>query len=357
MTQDLDDAPLETATLDDANPSLENAPTDAQAEPTADGSTEDAPAGDDASALLDGDTSAAPPPPPPAPTPLRVKFLGREGDDPEFALEGAVRHHDGKLEIPGGKSAERALNLMARGREFERVAQPTIQFLQTKVRETETAFNERAARGDALWDFFQGLKDSDPEVQQAWWADFTNSSPLLEAAVDREIARQQYEAARQMRAPNPDEQAAYQQQQTQQAQQIFWSILQSARAQYPHLDDEALADVADGLWEYRQSFLVTADYDDPQRGVVKGQQAWDTQRVARALAREASRRQAASPNGPSAKAAQNAKVVQSASAPARLPQATPPAPSRVSTGQPRAQDGTFTKREEYEREMARKYGL
>lgn len=323
----------------------------------------DGPDGVPASASPNDPANPPAPTPPviPEPTPLRVRYFGRDGDDPEFALDGAVRHADGRLEIPAGKAADRTLQLLGRGREYERVAVPTIQNLQHRVQDAETRFNESETRGNALWQFFQGLKASPSEMQQAWWDDFNANAPLLEAAVEREIARQQYDAARQMRQPTPDQQSAHEQAQVEQAQGVFWNILQSARANHPQLTDDQLVQMADEMWEERQAFLVTASYDDPARGVVKGQQAWNTAQIAKRLAREATYRASTTPAAPaSQKVAQNAKVVGSAAAPSgTLPQATPPSPAKSVpvSGQPRNADGTFKTKEDYEREMSRRYGV
>jgi hypothetical protein len=362
-----DESPSTLDTTPDADPSVGTAPADSPPDDANSDAVESPSDGGDgadgvpASASPDGLANPPAPTPLPEPTPLRVRYFGRDGDDPEFALDGAVRHADGRIEIPAGKTAERTLQLLGRGREWERVGQPTIQHLQREVELSRTQFNESETRGNALWQFFQGLKAQPGEIQQAWWQDFQQNAPLLEAAVEREIARQQYDAARQMREPTPDQQSAVQQAQVEQAQGVFWNILQSARANHPTLTDDQLVQMAEEMWEERQAFLVTASYDDPARGVVRGQQAWNTAQIAKRLAREATYRTGTNgTTSPSPKVAQNAKVVGSASAPSpRLPQATPPAPARTApvAGQPRNADGTFTDKDAYRREMERKYRL
>lgn len=353
----LEEAPVETST-DVSDPSdIRPTETDPDAIEETPDSTVESEGDPDASP-----TATAPPAPaaPPAPNPLRVRYFGRDGDDPEFALDGAVRHADGRIEIPPGKSSDRALQLLGRGREYERVAVPRIQQLEREVQQVSTQFSEDVARGNALWQFYNGLAQQDPEVQQAWWQDFMANRPLLEAAVEREVARQQYDAARRLREPSPDQVASQQTAQVEQAQSVFWSVLQAERAKHPQVSDEQLAEIAGEMWDDIGALTQIANHDDPARGVVRGQPAFDLSKIAKRMEKEVRYRGASIPSTTpaSTKVQQNARVVASAAPPSpKLPQATPPAPTTGTPSQPRNADGTFKTRADYERYLANKYRL
>lgn len=355
MLSETDEAP--TAVLD-AAPESEDSASPSESQPVADqaapveSTPDDAPPeGDDAAPVTD----TAPPPPtePPAPIPVRIRNFGPKGQDDS----GVLRHHDGSLAVPP-EHAERTINLLARGREAEVVLMPKIQQLSQRIEEVETTYNEAAERGNILWDFWQKLADEPDEVQQAFWSDFKANRPRFEIAADRQLLAREREFLTKQRAPKPEQLEAQQTAQFEEARTAFSTEVQKRRAQFPELNDAQIKELTDDLWDLRDAYLVIAPETIPAQQIVKGQPAIRGN-VFEPLLLKYAKRMTPAPRVPSALSSTNQKVVQSATAPAKLPQATPPSPTVANpSGQPRDQrSGRFKSKEEYDEYMAGKYGV
>ncbi len=259
-------------TLIDAPDQPDDAPVDDVAD------APDAPEPDDATEPElddDGNPVAPLPPPEPEPTPWEVKVMGAKWEADKIGIKGAKLKADGTVVIPP-EGRDRLSQLVSKGRMYEEKVPQQLHAERQRAIAAETAFNEQAERGTALYSFFSELADKSEQEIYDFLLDWNSKKPLLQAQTERAVAKAERDAMeRRMTAgyaPNAASENVGTDLIVQEASERAWNEAQQLAGKVKGLKADDALEIANALWADRQAWYIdVAQQDDPQSGIRRGQ--------------------------------------------------------------------------------------
>jgi hypothetical protein len=223
----------------------------------------------------------------------------------------------------------------------------------------EARYNEDAARGAAIYQMFADLASKSEQEIYDFVLDFKQQKPLLDAQVERALAKAELEAVQRSRSADvggvgnlPPEIIE------QQAQEAAWQATLGVLPKHKGLTQQQAFDIAEKLWRRKGTYLAVADRDYPEHGVVRGQPVFKTAQwvedfteraeLETRAARQVAQAAKVAPKV-SAAAAGNAAVVSGGK-----PKGPPPPPGAAASATGSAKPKT---KDEYDAYMRSKYGI
>lgn len=299
------------------------------------------------------------PEPEPKPTPYTARVLGTQYEAKDLGLAGAVVRPDGTVEVPADSSM-RLAQLVSRGRLYEQHVPRQLHEAREEVRRAKAEMSEKAQRGEALFDFFDKLRQQGEQAVYDFVTAWDVNQPKIDGYVAHELAKAERAAFASSNgtASGPGMNLPPEMIEAQ-AAEAAWTEAAALVPKHKGLTQSDAQDIAERLWRNRGLYLATADRDYPDLGIRRGQpvflsQKWREDFSERAEERTASKRSLAQATrtAPKVQAAarRNAAAVQGKSG------AAPPPPAKAPAS---AGDGTKGKRTEaeYKARIRSRYGV